>query len=207
MAVCAHRPQVGNPTFVYIPRTGNVLRERERHIAALEGELELKNGWLEKARQDLEEFDRQHQELLALFREQKADLERSNEWAESLNRALDEARARIAGLQQELEAEQETARCMAEGYEAKSRSWKPTWPPKSAGRATPKNGWKSRSPISRGPSKRCTRPKRNWKTEPPGRCGSKKRGARLAERLTLYRTSRWVRLGRKVGLGPQLPTS
>src|SRR5581483_7463542 len=28
VAVCAHRPQVGNPTFVYVPRAGNVLRER-----------------------------------------------------------------------------------------------------------------------------------------------------------------------------------
>ena len=30
LAVCAHRPQVGNPTFVYIPRAANLLRERER---------------------------------------------------------------------------------------------------------------------------------------------------------------------------------
>ena len=39
VAVCAHRPQIGNPTFVYVPRAANVLRERERHIALLEGEL------------------------------------------------------------------------------------------------------------------------------------------------------------------------
>ena len=35
MAVCAHRPQIGNPTFVYVPRAANVLRERERHIGLL----------------------------------------------------------------------------------------------------------------------------------------------------------------------------
>ena len=33
VAVCAHRPQIGNPTFLYVPRVANVLRERERHIA------------------------------------------------------------------------------------------------------------------------------------------------------------------------------
>ena len=37
VAVCAHRPQMGNPTFVYVPRAANVLRERERHIALLGG--------------------------------------------------------------------------------------------------------------------------------------------------------------------------
>jgi hypothetical protein len=29
---------------------------------------------------------------------------------------------------------------------------------------------------------------------------------RLEAQVTLYRASRWVRLGRKVGLGPELPT-
>ncbi len=46
VAVCAHRPQIGNPTFVYVPRAGNVLREREHHIALLEQELAQKNEWL-----------------------------------------------------------------------------------------------------------------------------------------------------------------
>jgi len=40
LAVCASRPQTGAPTFVYVPRVANVLRERERHIALLERELE-----------------------------------------------------------------------------------------------------------------------------------------------------------------------
>ncbi len=53
VAVCAHRPQVGNPTFVYVPRAANVLRERERHIGLLEEELSRKDGWLETAKSDL----------------------------------------------------------------------------------------------------------------------------------------------------------
>src|SRR5208283_2646007 len=64
LAVCAHRPQIGSPTFVYIPRTANVLREREHHIALLETEIAAKNSWLDKAQQDLAEFDRQHRQLL-----------------------------------------------------------------------------------------------------------------------------------------------
>src|ERR1019366_3972712 len=49
IAVCAHRPQIGNPTFLYVPRVANVLRERERHIAKPEGELATKDEWLDKA--------------------------------------------------------------------------------------------------------------------------------------------------------------
>ena len=76
VAVCAHRPQTGNPTFVYVPRAANVLREREQHIALLEGELATKDAWLEKASR-LE----QHEELLAKFRAQKEELERATQWA------------------------------------------------------------------------------------------------------------------------------
>jgi len=103
LAVCAHRPQVGNPTFVYVPRAANVLRERERHIGLLDGELAQKNEWLEKAQRDLAAFEIEHRKLLA-------DLEQSNQWADSLNAELAERRARVDDLQRELDREQENAR-------------------------------------------------------------------------------------------------
>jgi SAM-dependent methyltransferase len=114
VAVCAHRRQLGNPTYVYVPRAANVLRERERHIGLLEGELATKDEWLDKAQRDLAEFDR-------LSRQQKEELERSNQWAETVNRELEERRARIVELQEEFEREQESARQVAEGYAARFR--------------------------------------------------------------------------------------
>ena len=102
VAVCAHRPQVGNPTFVYVPRTANVLREREHHIALLDGELAQKNQWLEKAQRDLAEFELQQRKLLS-------ELEQSNRWADALIRELEERRARVDELQQELAREQGNA--------------------------------------------------------------------------------------------------
>ena len=114
VAVCAHRRQLGNPTYVYVPRAANVLRERERHIALLEGELATKDEWLDKAQQDLAEFDR-------LSRQQKEELERSNQWAGELNQELEERRARIVELQEEFAREQESARKVAEGYAARIR--------------------------------------------------------------------------------------
>ena len=114
VAVCAHRRQLGNPTYVYVPRAANVLRERERHIALLEGELATKDEWLDKAQQDLAECDR-------VSSQQKDELERSNQWAGTLNQELEERRARIVALQEEFAREQESARQVAEGYAARFR--------------------------------------------------------------------------------------
>ena len=119
VAVCAHRRQLGNPTYVYVPRAANLLRERERHIALLEGELATKDEWLDKAQQDLAEFDR-------LSRQQKEELEQSNQWAGELNQELEERRARIVELQEEFAREQESARKVIEGQEEelkRSNQW------------------------------------------------------------------------------------
>jgi SAM-dependent methyltransferase len=119
VAVCAHRRQLGNPTYVYVPRAANVLRERERHIALLEGELTKKNEWLDQAQQDLADFER-------VSRQQKDELERSNQWAETLNRELEERRARIVELQEEFAREQEKAQKVAESNAAeleRSNQW------------------------------------------------------------------------------------
>ena len=118
--------QTGNPTFVYLPRTANVLRERERHIALLEGELETKNGWLEKAKAELAELNGEHQKLLGMFREQQAEMERRNQWAERLNAELEAAHRRIRELQDEAVAEQAAGpargdRLRGEGWRARSR--------------------------------------------------------------------------------------
>ena len=112
VAVCAHRPQTGNPTFVFIPNAGNVLRERETHIALLEGELRQKDDWLERAKGELAELDEAHRKLTA-------ELEARNRWAEQLNRELEAGGARIGELQEELAREQENARAVVQRYEAK----------------------------------------------------------------------------------------
>jgi SAM-dependent methyltransferase len=206
VAVCAHRTQIGNPTFVYIPRTGNVLREREHHIAALEGEVELKNGWLAKAEQDLAEFDRQHQELLAMFRDQKEQLERSNQWAESLNRDLAEARDRIVAVQQELETEQANARSMAEAYEQQVKELeadlasKVAWAHDAEKRLEEQIADKKRAVEALHNTEKELEDRTAWAVR------LEEERTRLEGQVTLYRASRWVKLGRKVGLGPELPT-
>jgi SAM-dependent methyltransferase len=96
VAVCAHRTQLGNPTFVYVPGAANLLRERQRHIALLERELSTKNEWLA-------ESERQREKLGEALRGQAIELERSNRWAEDLNHEVEERRATVTRLQAELE--------------------------------------------------------------------------------------------------------
>ena len=150
VAVCAHRPQIGNPTFVYVPRAANVLRERERHIALLDAEIAQKNQWLEKAQQDLAEFERKQRKLLD-------ELEQSNQWADALNRELEERRARVDELQQELAREQENAQAQIRQLEqelAQKTEWARDLDATLA----------RRSPKRNAPSTCCTKPRPIWRS-------------------------------------------
>jgi 2-polyprenyl-3-methyl-5-hydroxy-6-metoxy-1,4-benzoquinol methylase len=204
VAVCAHRPQVGNPTFVYVPRSANVLRERERHIALLEGELATKNQWLEKAL-------REHEELMQRFRQQTEDLERSNQWAETLNQEIAERRARVAQLQEELAAEQENARAMAADYEAQVAglqqevSARTQWARDVEAALTAEVRKQTADLVAAVEALHHTEKELEERTAWALRL--QQEGEALAQQLALVRASRWMRLGRKVGLGPLLPPS
>lgn len=95
IAVCALAPQLGAPTFVYLPATGNLLREREMHIRKLQEELATKSAWLDEAH-------RRHEELVAAHRMLIQEMEQKNLWAEELNREIESCRKRIEDLDQEL---------------------------------------------------------------------------------------------------------
>jgi len=206
VAVCALRPLTGNPTFVYIPRSANVLRERERHIAKLESELAVKNQWLEKCQQDLAEFDREHQKLLGMFRDLKAELERSNAWAAELNSELEERRARVAELQEELAREQENARRTVAAYDAKVEEVendlrsKIAWAQDAEARLAVEIAEKKQAVDALHQAEKELEERTAWALK------LTEEQRRLAGQVALYQASRWVKLGRKVGLGPQLPS-
>jgi SAM-dependent methyltransferase len=208
IAVCAHRPQIGNPTFLYVPRTANVLRERERHIAKLEGELATKDEWLDKAQLDLTEFDREHQKLLVMFREQKEKLEQSNRWAEELNAALAARGARIDELQEELARDQENARRVVAAYNAKiadleqDNREKTRWALDTETRLTAEIRKIADALAQTSATLEQTETDLQERSAWALRLEEEKR--QLEDQLNMVRASRWVRLGRKVGLGPAL---
>ena len=199
VAVCADRPLTGNPTFVYVPRAANVLREREQHIVLLESEIAQKNEWLADAQ-------RRHEELLARFGEQKESLERSNRWAESLNRELEERAARIAELQEEMAREQEAARQMAEGYAAKVAELeadiraKTQWAIDTETRLTAEVRHQT-GELGKA-VEACTTPRRNWKSAPSGRCSLQEEAARLAAALAVGARLAMGQAGTQGGIRP-----
>jgi SAM-dependent methyltransferase len=190
VAVCAHRPQLGNPTFVYIPRAGNVLRERERHIALLERELEQKNTWLETAKTALADLQR--------------ELDESNRWAEGLNAEIADRRARVVALQEEL-------RIVAEGYAAKVAALEADIREKTQWAIDVETSLKADVARQTAELVRAVDALHQAEKDLEGRTAwaqsldAELRGTQ--EQLTVYRQSRWVRLGRKVGLGPAFPAS
>jgi len=202
VAVCAHRPQIGTPTFVYVPRVANVLRERERHIAKLEGEIAAKDEWLAQAR-------REHQDLLDKFREQKEALERSNRWARKTTDELEAAQARIEELQQEMEREQEAARQMAEGFTAKVMELeedvhnKTRWALDVEASLTA-DVKKQTADLVRA-VEALHRTEKDLDERTAWALRLQEEAHQLGEQLAVIRASRWIRLGQKVGLGPALP--
>jgi ubiquinone/menaquinone biosynthesis C-methylase UbiE len=203
VAVCANQPQGGHPAYVYLPSAGNVLRERERHIALLEREIETKNGWLEKAQEDLAEFARKHQALAQ-------ELERSNQWAAALNREVAEKGARVTELQEELAREQASARDMADGYEAKVRHLegevreRTQWAIDTETRLTADLHREMKQVALAVEALHHTEKELEERTAWARQL--REELEKLQAQLAMYRASRWVKLGRKAGLGPPLPT-
>jgi SAM-dependent methyltransferase len=184
VALCSHEVLSPVPFFLYMPRAGNVLRERGRHIELLEEELATKNAWLERAL-------REHEELVAAHRRQTEELERSNQWAQNLNRESDERGARVVELQDELARQQR-------GYQAKVTeleediSAKVQW-----ARDLEKKVGIAAEALHR------TEKELEDRTAWARSLEEEKR--RLEEQLAFVRASRWVKVGRKIGLGPELP--
>ncbi len=209
LAVCAMRPQTGAPVFVYMPDSGNVLRERERHIGLLEHELAAKDAWLEKAKQDLARLQSGHQTLVeehtalgSNFKNLHAELEKSNRWAESSRVELKESYARVIELQQEIEESQ--AACQARVDELDRE-------------LVARTDWaRELDAALERKSLDLVKALESWRTEVDGRAAAEaladERAARAAElemeiarmkeELAAVRNSRWVRLGGLFRLGP-----
>lgn len=209
VAVCAHRPQTGNPSFIYIPSAANVLRERERHIELLESELRAKNEWLEKAKDELAQLNQEHQELLEKFRGLQGELENSNRWAEGLNQELAAAGTRMTELQDELAREEAAARQVAAGYEAKVAELeevnrlKTQWALDTEERLGRELREKAEELAKCVEYLHQAEKTIEERTAWAGRLQTE--AYHLGKALGACKASRWVKLGRTFGLGPELP--
>ncbi len=97
LAACSQSPIAVNDVFAWVPSSANVLRERELHIAKLNGELEKKDAWLRQTIEAHAELQRKHEAVTA-------ELEARNHWADELNREISVRNARIGDLQKEVDS-------------------------------------------------------------------------------------------------------
>ena len=97
LAACSHTEITGNDVYAWVPSSANVLREREHHIAKLEGECAKKDNWLHELATDHSSLQASHEGTLT-------ELRQRNQWAERLNEEVADRRATIVQLQQEAAA-------------------------------------------------------------------------------------------------------
>jgi SAM-dependent methyltransferase len=119
LAICSAEPLPALDAFVWIPGTGNILREREHHIELLTGEVALKTQWLERSKKELDDRNREYEDLLRIVRELNASIEERNRWAGAAQADAEERGQRIVELQGELGDQQKRFAASAAGYEAK----------------------------------------------------------------------------------------
>ncbi|MGH9672187.1 MAG: methyltransferase domain-containing protein [Bryobacteraceae bacterium] len=199
LAFCATTPQTGAPTFLFLPSAANVLREREQHVATLDNELALKNEWLERSQ-------REHQELVAQHRAQTAELEARNRWAEQLNRELEAACDRVARLQEELAAGQEAGGETAAGYEAKiaeleaetraRAEWARETEERLGREILEKSQELARCVELLDKAEQAVVERTEWAQQ------EQRARSSVEARLAMMEASRWLRMGRAIGLGP-----
>ena len=96
IAVCGAVQGAREEVFAWVPESGNLLRERESHIAKLEAELARKDQWLNQALESHAALQREHEGTLL-------ELRAKNDWATDLNTGIAERNALIVSLQKEAE--------------------------------------------------------------------------------------------------------
>ena len=90
LAVCSQQPLHGSQAFVYLPSSANLLREREKHIGLLQGEVNKRDEWLAAARVELDKFDAVQESAkrtIAQLEQENADKEN---WAQRLDERVTE---------------------------------------------------------------------------------------------------------------------
>ncbi len=187
VAVCGLSEETSASSFVFIPSSANILREREHHIQRLEAELAMKNGWLEEAR-------KQHRQLVDLHREQTMQLERSNTWAAELNAKLQAAGARIVALQDEAASAQAAAVERISELEAENVATT-QWAIETETRLT---GELQRCIVALHEADKTVEERTHWALALDAEKSA------LEAKIGMAMASRWLRLGRVIGLGPEL---
>jgi hypothetical protein len=192
IGLCSFGPLPETTSFVYVPRAANLLREREQHVQLLEEQLIQTKKWLHDTQSERDS-------LLDLFRKQKEELDDRTHWAQRLNTELETSAQRIVELQNELDT-------VASGYEAKvneletENQAKTEWALSTEARFMQELEARGRELAE------CVRLLETAEATVEERTLWAQRveaqRAKLEVQLSMIRASRWIKLGRKFGVGP-----
>jgi len=144
--------------------------------------------------------------LLELYRKQKEEVEARNRWGEKLNIEILNVTQRVVQLQGELKAEQESAQATVAGYEAKLAELdaenlaKTEWAVSTEARLTKEIEDITRQLAEYVRLLAAAEANVEERTLLAERAQAQRE--ELARQLNLIRASRWLKLGRKLGLGP-----
>jgi ubiquinone/menaquinone biosynthesis C-methylase UbiE len=183
IALCSRGQLPEAKSFVYVPKAANMLRERELHVEALERQLA--------------DVKADREALLDLFRRQTKELEERNKWAQQLDADLKTAGELIAALQNE-------AAELAAGYQAQvlrmeqEDQVKTEWARKASAELEAKCQELAHCVGLLDTAEATVRERTVWAQN------AEAQRAELAAQFEMIRASRWVKMGRTVGLGPDL---
>ncbi|HEY1760797.1 MAG TPA: methyltransferase domain-containing protein [Bryobacteraceae bacterium] len=201
IGVCSDEPLPELQTFFYVPRAANVLREREQHIRLLDAELAQSKQWLDQNISD-------HHRLQEAHEEQTRHLEAQNRWTAEVEQNLKEAQARIAQLQEEFRTEQRAAATVAAGYARKvadleqENREKTAWALDTEARLSADLAARaellSQTLRLLDTAEATVIERTQWAQHLDAEL------TQLRTQMAMIRESRWVKLGRTVGIGPRV---
>lgn len=197
LAMCSDQPVPDIAPFLFVPSAANLLREREQHIVKLEAELEKVRGWLTDAHRDRDRMMEQQTSI-------KNHLDKQNAWAKELEVKLKAAQLRVTRLQDEFAAEQERAQSIIAELNAENQE-KTRWATDTEQRlgdevAHLKADLKEAVYRLEGQDKMLAE-RTEWAQ------ALDTQNQKLVDQLAEIQESRWIKLGRQLGVGPRLELS
>jgi SAM-dependent methyltransferase len=199
IALCSFGPLPEPRAFVYVPRAANVLREREQHIQLLNQELVDVRQWLA---QTIQERD----SLLQLHGKLTEELASRTRWVENLNAELRATQQRVVQLQEEFAAEQKAALDVAAAYDAELarlddvNRGKTEWALDTAAQLSQKRDELAECVRLLHAAESTLEERTLWAQRAESQV--EETAQKLNQVMGALRVSRWIALGKKLGLGP-----
>ncbi|HXP86807.1 MAG TPA: methyltransferase domain-containing protein [Bryobacteraceae bacterium] len=194
IGLCSPAPLPDIPPLIHIPRASNLLREREQHIKLLQGELKQNQQWLAETTANRDELLGQHARL-------EQHLEQQNRWAQELETNWRAAQQRIVELQDEVQRvtavyERQIAHMLDE--DRKKTEWAIETEARLSADLEARAEHLAKTVALLDAAEATVIERTQWAQRLDADL------ARLRQQLAMIRDSRWVKLGRTFGLGPEV---